>query len=122
MACMKCGKEVSGSQVFCPECLAEMEKYPVKPGTPVLLPNRPAVVVVRKRRSQKRVRKPEEQISTLKNIITWLCVILCLVLAAAVLSIMLNLQLLGNRNIEILPGQNYKTVDTNGAFSSQDIP
>ena len=36
MSCMKCGKEVSEDQVFCPECLAEMERYPVKPGTPVL--------------------------------------------------------------------------------------
>ena len=40
MSCMKCGKEVSEDQVFCPECLAEMERYPVKPGTPVLLPHR----------------------------------------------------------------------------------
>ena len=40
MSCMKCGKEVSEGQVFCEECLTEMERYPVKPGTPVLLPHR----------------------------------------------------------------------------------
>ena len=40
MACMKCGKDCEESQVFCQECLAVMERYPVKPGTTVQLPKR----------------------------------------------------------------------------------
>ena len=40
MQCMKCGKEAGQSQVFCDECLAVMEKYPVKPDTAVQLPQR----------------------------------------------------------------------------------
>lgn len=121
MACMKCGKEVSGSQVFCEECLADMEKYPVKPGTPVLLPNRPAAAAPRKRRSYKRIRKSEEQISTLKNIITWMCVFCCILMVTLTLSIMLNLQLLGNKNIHILPGQDYNVNETIGApFNPQN--
>ena len=111
MTCMKCGKEVSGSNVFCDACLADMEQYPVKPGTPVLLPTRPKEVVVHKR-SARRAKKPEEQISTLKNWITFLCVFSCLLMAALTISILLNLQLLGNKDIEILPKQNFRTVET----------
>lgn len=36
MKCLKCGRETD--QTFCEACRAEMEKYPVKPGTIVLLP------------------------------------------------------------------------------------
>ncbi len=118
MACMKCGKEVSGSQVFCDACLQDMEQYPIKPGTPVLLPNRPSQSVVHKR-SARRSRKPEEQISGLKNALTWLCVFCCLLMVALTLSVMLNLQLLGNNDIHILPGQNYNTSE-NGELPGGD--
>lgn len=37
---MKCGKETAEGQVFCENCLKDMEQYPVKPGTPVYIPNR----------------------------------------------------------------------------------
>ncbi len=36
MACLKCGRQTD--QTFCDLCRAEMEKYPVKPGTIVQLP------------------------------------------------------------------------------------
>ena len=74
MSCMKCGKEVSEGQVFCQECLAEMEKYPVKPGTPLPLPIRPREAVVHKR-SYRKSRKPEEQIVSLRRWLSILCVI-----------------------------------------------
>ena len=38
MACIKCGKESAAGAEFCEECLKDMERYPVKPGTPVILP------------------------------------------------------------------------------------
>ena len=40
MYCLKCGREVYEDQVFCSDCIAVMEKYPVKPGTVILLPKR----------------------------------------------------------------------------------
>lgn len=40
MNCLKCGKETDGTNVFCQECLQIMERYPVKPGTPIHLPQR----------------------------------------------------------------------------------
>ena len=39
--CLKCGKKTEDSAVFCNECLAVMEKYPVKPGTVVHILRRP---------------------------------------------------------------------------------
>ena len=40
MNCMKCGREISDDNVFCTDCLLEMEKYPVDSGVVVLLPRR----------------------------------------------------------------------------------
>ena len=123
MSCMKCGKEVSAGQVFCDDCLLEMEKYPVKPGTPVLLPNRSATPVVHKHRFYRRQRKPEEQLSSYKNWITFFCIFCSVLVMALTLSIMLNLHLLGNKDINLLPGQNYKpsqTVDTTPSSTAAD--
>ncbi len=38
MNCLKCGEKIEHNQVFCPNCLAEMEHYPVKPDIVVQLP------------------------------------------------------------------------------------
>ena len=103
MSCMKCGKEVSEEQAFCEECLAEMERYPVKPGTPVLLPHRDIIVPQRKRRNIRRIRKPEEQLAALRNTLRLLCVILCLLLVIATVSILLNFKLLDGDVQKILP-------------------
>ena len=40
MNCLKCGRETSSEQCFCQDCLLDMEKYPVKPGTVIQLPKR----------------------------------------------------------------------------------
>ena len=103
MSCMKCGKAVSEGQLFCEACLAEMEHYPVKPGTPVLLPHRESFAPQRKRRSQKRVRKPEEQVFLLKRMVLWLCIFLCLAVLVAGLSIGLNFKLMGGDVTKLLP-------------------
>ena len=67
MNCMKCGREIALGQVFCKECLADMAEYPIKPGTPVLLPAQPSTNSPRRERSPRKPRKPEEQINTLKK-------------------------------------------------------
>ena len=102
MSCMKCGKEVSEGQVFCQECLAEMEKYPVKPGTPLPLPIRPREAVVHKR-SYRKSRKPEEQIVSLRRWLSILCVICWILLIALTLAVMVIMQLMGNPSIHLLP-------------------
>lgn len=64
MRCLKCNRETEGNQVFCSECLAQMKKEPIKPGTPITLPKRPP--------SKPRVNirpqiRPEEQIEQLET-------------------------------------------------------
>jgi hypothetical protein len=56
---MKCGREIDESQVFCTECLDEMERYPVKPGTVVQLPVRPKEIPVRKTTRRRPQLSPE---------------------------------------------------------------
>lgn len=43
MDCMKCGRDTGGKQVFCPECLETMHRYPVKKDAVVHIPNRDAI-------------------------------------------------------------------------------
>ena len=42
MNCMKCGREVEEGQVFCQECLAQMETEPIRISTPVHIPRQPS--------------------------------------------------------------------------------
>ena len=107
MNCMKCGREIALGQVFCKECLADMADYPIKPGTPVILPVQEPRSV--NRRSNRKPRKPEEQLSTLRAVAT----VLSLLLIAVTLTFGFITQSLLNKLEEApeepTPGQNYST-------------
>ena len=77
MYCMKCGPEMTQQQAFCEACLAEMEKYPVKPGTVIQLPPRPETPVQRKQ-PRKRTLSPDEQLLQLKKRCRRLTIVLVL--------------------------------------------
>ena len=81
MNCMKCGREISLGQVFCKECLADMENYPVKPGTPVQLPAEQKTPV--RRSPTRKSRKPEEQLSRVRRLMIVMMLVFTLVIAAA---------------------------------------
>lgn len=85
MACIKCGKDAVIGAEFCAECLADMERHPVKPGTPVILPKRDEQIV---RHARKKTVKPEVQVANLKKTVRWLVgvstILLLMVAAAAV--------------------------------------
>jgi membrane glycosyltransferase len=78
---MKCGRELALGQVFCKECQADMANYPVKPGTPVALPQAP-VVNLNRRSTSRKPRKPEEQLSRLRRVMISLLVLFMIVIAA----------------------------------------
>ncbi len=86
--CMKCGRQIPAGDVFCPDCLKIAEKYPIKPGTPIHLPNLQKRI---KRVAKVRAVSPEEQMLSLqkklrrRNFIIFL-LILSLLLAVAVLA------------------------------------
>ncbi len=79
--CLKCGREIEEGQVFCNDCLVQMAKYPVKPGTAVQLPSRGSAAVSKKVHSRRRTKAaPEEQLKALKKrirILSALLVCLC---------------------------------------------
>ncbi len=92
--CMRCGKEMAEGQNFhfCEECLAEMEKNPVKPGTPIQLPKREETLVIKRGSFRLAASKWQDKIFLLKYIIFWLVVILILLAAALALCICMLLE------------------------------
>ena len=108
MGCMKCGRDLEPGQVFCQECLADMRKYPVKPGTVVTLPRRQEELP--KRPPRKKTLSPEEQIRRLRKRNRRLFVTsLVLILLLAVSAFFLVREILEEEHYR--PGQNYSSMD-----------
>lgn len=81
MNCLKCGQEVRDGQVFCLDCLLEMEKYPIKPGIIVQLPVRDQTPPGKRPRSRYQLPlSPEEQLAVLKRRVQTLTVALAVTL------------------------------------------
>ena len=102
MKCIKCGRETD--QTFCEKCRAEMEKYPVKPGTIVLLPKeRPAN---KKPQPRHQATPPEEKLRSQRRTIRRLS------RAVAVLLVLTGIAIvrLVERSAKPAVGQNYSTV------------
>lgn len=105
--CPKCGRDAEKNMAFCSDCLAEMEKYPVKPGVVVLLPQheKPAKPVKRRHTPV----PPEEQLVKLKKRVSALVLALILSLSAAgVLGWMVATDFFEESPVK-LPGQNYSS-------------
>lgn len=77
MYCIKCGKDTGSEHIFCDGCLDSMEKYPVKPGTPISLPVRQPLAPVKKTRTR-RTLELEEKVVHQKRSIRLLVLILFL--------------------------------------------
>lgn len=107
MNCMKCGRETAAEQIFCQECLLDMEKYPVKPGTTVQLPKQREASTPRKN-SKRRNLSTEEQLKWLKRRVRILTVLLflALVLIAALAYPAAEYFL----EDHFRPGQNYSSI------------
>lgn len=74
MNCLRCGKETEERAVFCPECLKDMERHPVKPGTMIRIPQRPAPDP-KKAAKKSREYTPEEQLHAAKTLVQFLFVL-----------------------------------------------
>lgn len=117
MNCMKCGREVENEQAFCEDCLVDMEKYPVPPGTAVHLHLRREAPVIR-RQPRRRKLTPSEQVPILKRRIR----VLTIALAVAVLLFLASLYPAVNyfiRHYNLRPGQNYTAITTVSPETSQ---
>ena len=111
MNCMKCGREVGEDQVFCPQCLALMEKHPVKPDVVIQLPQRKEVAP-KKAQPRKKMLSAEEQISRLKRRGRWMFAGICLLLVVNTLLTLLCIDYFRQLDVQKLLGQNYSTVET----------
>ena len=90
MNCIKCGVTIPENQVFCDACLADMEKYPVKPDITVSLPHREEAPVSKKKSRRQRTLPVEEQLRRVKTKLrlahlTLAVVFICFLLVAAML-------------------------------------
>ena len=105
MNCLKCGRTLKDQLVFCPDCQADMEKYPVKPGTPIQLPSQPKFIPAKKKPTRrKKTLKPEERLPRMRSAIRWLIFALVICLLAFVLTAAMVLRLLDQRDVSDQPG------------------
>ena len=108
MGCIKCGRDTVSDQVFCPDCLLEMQKYPVRPGTVVQLPVRKNSSSSKKQQSKKRTVPPEEQVKVLKKRCRVLFLLLIAVTLIAAALAFPAVEHMTENHFKI--GQNYTTV------------
>lgn len=106
MNCMKCGRETRGEDVFCQDCLTEMEKCPVDPAAVVLLPRRKEATV--KKAPKRHTPAPEELIDILRRQRAILIFLLLVSLAAILTMFEPTMHYIRDEHYEI--GQNYSTV------------
>ena len=87
MECLRCGK--STNNVFCESCLAETEKYPVTPGTPINIPDRETYFAVKRANKPKRKATVEERNTSLRRLSKFLLILWLLTAAALAVFILL---------------------------------
>ena len=109
MSCLRCGRETEEGRSFCDLCLEEMEKYPVRPGTAVMLPRRQESTPPKKTKRHAPV-PAEEQIKKLKKQKAVLCATLGLIIL--LLAAVLILERAEPVKEYLRPGQNYSAMET----------
>lgn len=82
---MRCGKETEDRAVFCAECLADMERYPVKPGTVIHIPPRQEPDPRKQTRKRKEL-TAEEQLAGAQNLIQILTICVLGLLSTLILT------------------------------------
>lgn len=111
MFCIKCGKQIKEDQVFCDDCLQIMELYPVKPGTPVQLPNRSAPAA-KKPAQRRKPLSPKEQNNRLRKLLRWMTTALVVALLALTVTVSMLVHTVQERDMKGAIGKNYNTINT----------
>lgn len=110
--CLKCGKKTDGRSVFCNDCLAVMDRYPVKSGTVVHIPTRPAAPAATAH-SGNSTAMLKELISRQKTLIRWLAGIAALLSVLLLLTAAMLIQTLrAEQTARPTIGRNYTTSTT----------
>ena len=115
MNCVKCGREIGEEQAFCPDCLKEMEQYPVKPGTVVHIPKRADADSEKKMPVRRKpVLSAEEQVARLKKKVLWLRLTVAMLLLACGLLCYGIGRAATELDLKKIIGQNYSTIESAG--------
>ena len=114
MHCMKCGTKIEDQQSFCANCLEDMKKYPIKPNATVYLPPRTVAAPSKKKGRKNRDLKPEEQLRRSRRTVRYLTAALAAALIAFVLTALLLLRLIDQRDSSPGIGQNYGSMTDSG--------
>lgn len=111
MNCMKCGKKTEGEKVFCEDCLAEMEKYPVKPDVVIHIPAHPNNSESRKQTHRRQDLSPEEQLTLMRRQVKIMRNAMLILLATllAVSGVLAYILLQPETETNIPTGRNYST-------------
>lgn len=112
MQCMKCGREIPAGDVFCQECLTDMEKYPVKPGTAVHIPSQSQLA--RRQQERRPAMTPERKVEILTRRIWALSWLLTLAAATIIAASALIFSLLQETDDGPAIGQNYSSTVPGG--------
>lgn len=115
MSCLRCGAKVEEGRSFCSKCMGEMEKYPVKPGTPVQLPTRKNYNTSRRSTQKKRVMPKDKELITRlyrrNQLLTLLLLLTMLLLSFVTISYAKKVYTTPVKQ----PGQNWVVVETTAA-------
>ena len=117
MGCMRCGRDTVEGQSFCSGCLENMDRYPVRPNTPVIIPLRRAEAP--KKAPARRKLTPEEQVRRLRRQNRALSFLLALSLIVVIfLGYISVLHFMEEE--KFLPGQNYTSIVTDPTDVSRE--
>ena len=109
MNCLRCGRETTDDHTFCDHCLQTMEKYPVRPGTAVMLPKHKDAPVPKKTKHHLPP-PPAEQIRRLKKQRLILSVVITMLIALMAAAFFVGSRYMKAEHLR--PGQNYSAVET----------
>ena len=112
MSCLRCGRATEEKQAFCDECLALMEKHPVKPGIAVHLPHREPSPQEKKPAVRHREPTPAEQVVRLRKVIRWLFAMIAVLSVLLLLTAGMLLHIMGKSPVAADIGKNYTTAGT----------
>lgn len=122
MHCLRCGTKIGEGHSFCADCLASMERYPVKPGTKVIIPERKRTKNPEpKPQKNKAEELVEELTGQVRRLRRWIAVLLLLLAACVGLLVCLTVM---SENGPVV-GSNYSAItgtDAPGTTTPQADP
>ncbi|MBQ8358692.1 MAG: hypothetical protein IJX37_02075 [Oscillospiraceae bacterium] len=112
MSCLKCGKSTEEKQAFCSECLTLMEKYPVKPGIAIHLPQRDTTHQEKKVVVRHRDPTAAEQAEHLQKMVRWLLGMIAVLSILLLLTAGMLLHVMNKESSSGIIGRNYTTTSS----------